>query len=70
MTFKAVKYGDPVFTMIDDNGITICNRAGLEYSGNCPNSLILKVQEAIVNGWITPVAYMREKEYTWESLKE
>ena len=26
--------------------------------------------EAVKNGWLKPVAYMKESEYTWEKLGE
>lgn len=68
MTFKKVTPGDPLFRMND--GLMMCNRAGFEFSTMCPTNLVIQVQDAIAKGLIKPVAYLREEEYVWESLKE
>lgn len=68
MTFKQIRAGDPLFRMSD--GFVLCDRAGIEISENCPTNFSNQVLHAIQAGWIKPIAYLREEEYTWESLKE
>lgn len=68
MTFKKVTAGDPLFRMSE--GLMLCNRAGIEISANCPTYLGEQLRHAIQAGWVKPVAYLREEEYTWETLKE
>ena len=68
MTFKQIRKGDPLFRMSD--GLVLCNRAGFEISKDCPTNTREQLLHAIHAGWVKPIAYMREEEYTWESLKD
>jgi len=45
-------------------------RAGFEISNECPRQYKLMIMEAYKNGWLQPVAYMKESEYIWEKLGE
>ena len=45
-------------------------RAGFEISNDCPREYKLMIMEATKNGWLQPVAYMKESEYIWEVLGE
>jgi hypothetical protein len=45
-------------------------RAGFEISNKCPRQYKLMIIEAIKNGWLQPIAYMKESEYVWEQLGE
>ena len=45
-------------------------RAGFEISNKCPSQYKFMIIEAINNGWLKPIAYMKESEYTWEKLGE
>ena len=45
-------------------------RAAIAVEENCPHDVRLNLQLWVSNGWITPVAYIRETEYVWEKLKE
>ena len=67
-TIKTIRQDDPDFHI--DNGIVMAPRAGFEISNKCPRQYKLMITEAIKNGWIQPVAYMKESEYVWEKLKE
>jgi len=67
-TIKTIRRGEPDFHI--DNGITIAPRAGFEISNKCPSQYKLMIVEAIRNGWVEPVAYMKDSEYMWEKLKE
>ena len=63
---KTIRQNDPDFHI--DNGIVMAPSAGVEISNSCPRQYKLMIMEALKNGWLQPVAYMRETEYTWEKL--
>ena len=65
---KTVNRDDNMFYI--RNGITITPRAAFEISKSCPREYGLILSECIDRGWIKPIAYMRDDEYVWESLKE
>ena len=52
------------------NGLTIVPRASFEVSKECPREYRLIIAECISNGWLQPVAHMRDVEYTMELLKK
>jgi hypothetical protein len=65
---KTIRKDDPDFNI--DNGLVIAPRAGFEISNKCPSQYKLMITEAIKNGWLQPVAYMKDSEYMWEKLKD
>ena len=65
---KTIRKDDPNFYI--DNGIVIAPRAGIEISNDCPRQYKSMIMEATKNGWLKPIAYMKESEYTWEVLGE
>ena len=65
---KTIRQNDPDFYI--DNGITISPRAGLEISQRCPNNYIDVIRECLEQGWLKPIAYIKESEYIWEKLGE
>ena len=65
---KTIRQNDPDFHI--DNGIVMAPRAGVEISNSCPRQYKLMIMEALKNGWLQPVAYMKENEYVWEKLGE
>ena len=67
-TIKTIRKDDPDF--IIDNGIIMSPRAGFEISNDCPRQYKLMITEAIKNGWLKPVAYIKQSEFTWEKLGE
>ena len=64
---KTIRKDDPDFHIV--NGITMAPRAGFEISNECPRQYKLMIMEAINNGWLKPIAYMKESEYVWEQLQ-
>jgi hypothetical protein len=66
--YKTLRPGDADFTF--NNGIVVVPRAGLEITKNCPGEHKWIIQQCIENGWIKPVAHMRDTEYTWEVLQK
>jgi hypothetical protein len=67
-TIKTIRQSDLDFYI--DNGITISPRAGLEIGQKCPREYKMIISECINNGWLKPIAYMKESEYVWEKLGE
>ena len=67
-TIKTIRKDDPDFQI--DNGIFMAPRAAFEISNDCPRQYKLMIMEAIKNGWLKPIAYMKESEYVWEQLGE
>lgn len=63
---KTIRQNDPDFYI--NNGITISPRAGLVINQQCPENYKFIIQECFKNGWLKPVAYMKESEYIWEKL--
>jgi hypothetical protein len=45
-------------------------RAGFQISKDCPKEYELMFRQATHNGWIKPIAYMKETEYMWEVLNK
>jgi hypothetical protein len=67
-TIKTIRKDDPDFHI--HNGFLMAPRAGFEISNDCPRQYKLMIIEAIKNGWLQPIAYMKESEYVWEQLGE
>jgi hypothetical protein len=66
---KTLRPSDADFTFSPD-GIKIVPRAGFEISNHCPLEYRLIVAECLNNGWLKPVAHMRDTEYTMELLQK
>ena len=67
--YKALRPSDPDFTFSPD-GITLVSRAAIEISQRCPDNYASLIEECIRHGWLKPVAYMRDTEYTMELLRK
>jgi hypothetical protein len=65
---KTIRKDDPDFHI--HNGFVMTPRAGFEISNDCPRQYKLMIMEATKNGWLQPVAYMKESEFVWEKLGE
>jgi hypothetical protein len=75
MTFKlqtscvrTIRQGDDNFHIHD--GMVISPRAGFEISEQCPAEYQKFLMECWGNGWIKPVAYMKDSELVWETLQQ
>lgn len=68
-TFRQLMPNDPDFSFSPD-GIAWVNRAGFVISSGCPYNYREIIQECVQQGWLKPVAYMRDSEYTWEMLQK
>jgi hypothetical protein len=67
--FKTLKQGDDDFSFSPD-GITIVPRASIAISEKCPSEYQKILYECWGNGWLRPIAHMRDTEYTMELLKK
>jgi len=67
-SIRSIRQDDPDFQI--NNGIVVSPRAGFEISNKCPTQYKLMIIEALKNGWLQPIAYMKESEYVWEKLGE
>jgi len=66
---KTLHRGDSDFTFSPD-GLTIVPRASFEISEKCPPEYQKILYECWGNGWIKPVAHMRDTEYIVELLRK
>jgi hypothetical protein len=66
---KTLRAKDADFTF-SPNGLTLIPRASFEVSKECPREYKLIIAECISNGWLQPVAHMRDVEYTMELLRK
>jgi hypothetical protein len=66
---KTLRHNDADFTFSPD-GIKIVPRASFEISVSCPYNYREVIQECIHQGWLKPVAHMRDVEYTMELLRK
>ena len=66
---KTLRSEDADFTF-SPNGLTLVPRARFEVSKECPREYRLILAECISNGWLRPVAHMRDTEYTMELLQK
>lgn len=67
-TVKALRPNDNDFTFCD--AYTITPRASFEISANCPSQYRQVIAECINNRWLTPVAYISEKEAIFIGLNK
>lgn len=65
---KKIEKGDSDFTFV--HGFSVYSRASLEISALCPAHIRLAIERALCDGYLKPVAYMKDTEYMWEKLAE
>ncbi len=63
-----IKQGDKGFKFT--SGLVEYPRAAILVTDECPARVRLELQQWVSNGWIAPIAYVRESEYVWEKLQE
>lgn len=68
VSIKTIKPGDPDWHFSHDN-LTLTPRASFEISAVCPEMMRRYIERAILDGYLKPVAYMREDEFMWEKLQ-
>ena len=65
--YKVLRPADSDFRFSPD-GIVVVPRAGFEISAGCPQQYCDIIADCLRLGWLRPVAYMRDPEYTMELL--
>jgi hypothetical protein len=63
-----IKPGEPDFVI--KVGLTLTTRAGIQVSENCPGNYIAIIQKCMQEGWLKPIACMRDSELIWGALKD
>ena len=66
---KTLRSADADFKF-SPNGLVVVPRASFELSKECPREYRLSIADCINNGWLQPVAHMRDTEYTMELLRK
>jgi hypothetical protein len=64
---RTIRPGDPKFLLKD--AFTVCQRASIEISKDCPASYKTIIAQAYENGWLKPVAHVYGKELTMDALR-
>jgi len=64
-----LRKGDVGFML--DSDYTLCSRAGLEISAQCPPGIATVIADAMARGWLEPVALVPKTDPTlmWDILK-
>lgn len=75
MTFKVyssrvrtIHQTDPDFLIHD--GMVLSPRAGFMINEKCPTNYRQVIKECLDNGWLMPVAYMKDSELVWDALQQ
>ena len=67
-TVRTIRRGEKGWMLND--GVVVTPRAGFEISRSCPESYKQIIGQCIDNGWLKPVAYVKDTELFWEAFKE
>lgn len=65
---RTLRKGDPKFMAYDEVSGWF-PRAGWEISTSTPEQYQMVIKECIANGWLKPVAFVKEAELMWEELQ-
>jgi len=65
-SLRTIRPGDPNFLVKD--GSIMATRAGVEISNKCPSEYKELMNIAIINGWVSPLAVVRDAELVWDTL--
>ncbi len=64
---KTLMPGDYDWFITTDN-INVTPRAAFNINKECPKEYAEVIRICVSNGWLKPVAHMKESEYMWEKL--
>ena len=67
-SIKTIYPSDRKFMITD--GLIRSPRAGFEISIHCPEGYAAAIRDSIDQGWLKPVAYVKEDEFMWDILNE
>lgn len=65
---RTVRKGDNGFIITD--GLVATPRAGFELSNSIPRPYVKIISECIDNGWLKPVAHVKDSELFWEEFQK
>lgn len=65
-SIRTIHKGDHKWIITD--GHVVSPRAGFEIAKQCHPEYKQIIQECIANGWLKPVAFVKEEEFMWETL--
>jgi hypothetical protein len=67
-SLRTIRLGEPKFLIQD--GLVMAPRAGFEISDKCPREYKLIINECLGNGWLKPVATIKDSELFWEEFSK
>lgn len=67
-SLRTIRQGDPKFILVD--GMIASPRADFEINHHCPKEYKSIIVECINNGWLKPVATVKDHELFWEELQK
>jgi hypothetical protein len=65
---RTIKPGEPKWLIRD--GFLVSPRAGFEISNSCPYEYRMVIDECLRNGWLKPVATVKDNELFWEEFSK
>lgn len=68
-TTTTIRPGDDNWFFTTDD-IVLVPRAGFEINERCPREYKMIISECLNNGWLKPVAYIKESELMFDILTE
>lgn len=60
--------GDPKFNIID--GMVVVPRACIEIDSGCPQNFKHIIERCAMEGWIRPIAHVKDNELFWEEFQK
>ena len=67
-SIRTIRKGEKGFMLVD--GLFMSPRAGFEISRSAPDSYKQIISLCIDNGWLKPVAYVKDSELFWEEFSK
>ena len=67
-SLRTIKPGEPKWLIRD--GFLVSPRAGFEISNSCPYEYRMVIDECLRNGWLKPVATVKDNELFWEEFSK
>lgn len=67
--YRRLRSEDPNFHFTPD-GIVMVPRAGFEINERCPREYKMIIAECLNNGWLKPIAHIKDSELTFDILTE
>ena len=67
-SYRRLTQHDADFRFSPD-GITVVGRAGIEISKDCPANIVKQIEWAVAMGYVRPIAFIPDRELTWEKLQ-